>query len=87
MHVRTFGFECGPCQRRRARGWYHSLRTRHRDLESVRRHAGKAQPTMANPLAKGSTCVMQRDMMDFTNVSQIHVRARRIKTKKQDFRV
>lgn len=45
--------------------------TSERFRKSVNRHAVKAQPTISNPLAKGSACVMQCAMIDFTNVSQI----------------
>lgn len=45
--------------------------TSERFRKSVSRHAVKAQPTISNPLAKGSACVMQCTMIDFTNVSHI----------------
>lgn len=47
------------------------MRIRHSELKSLSRHAVKAQSTISNPLAEGSPCVMQRNMMDFTNVFQI----------------
>lgn len=47
------------------------MRIRHSEFQTLNRHAVKAQSTISNPLAEGSTCVMQCDMMDFTNVFEI----------------
>lgn len=43
-------------------------RLRHCELQTLNRHAVKSQSAVSNPLAEGSTCVMLRGVMDFTNV-------------------